>query len=572
MNDDRLRAELQALERSAPSNAAPARVTLQPVWTRSVLISATVVAAVAVTWFAFALSGSFHVGRPSPSANPPAIGEMRVGDFVLTISSPKSVWTTEEAIEVGASLKYVGVEPNMTISQGKPPIGFTLAAASGDGPTLVGNQLQSCVKYPLSAAEPILEAFSKGAPVNEDGIPVDAIAPFDQAFRDDPELHLPAGEWKFTALTRFDERGCGDDHVLQVSIVLQVVPNEAMASPSPSAAPRTSVSPLASDIAWRIVPFPDRSAAIDYVSVVGTRVFVTGREGSEAAAWLSDDQGRTWRQATVEQPTERHVGADMAHIAAGPGRLVAEGEMRLERTSTRTVAWISNDDGLTWELSEDPSTPQLITDVTGGPAGFVAVGADEQGATTCMSPDGLTWARHPLGVTGPRPPSSVAMWRGGYVVVGESPRRGRPAIWRSMDGTSWEPTYLPRPGWLSDVATSADGILAVGGDRIDLRPTAWWSNDGRTWTAIPLGGSQLLEPLSLALGPGGAWISGLHERLPAPNQPGPIWHLPPEASAGVLQHLDWSAGEIGAVGDSFIAIATCVDVSDCSQAVAIGAP
>lgn len=111
-SDDRLRAELQALERSAPTGAARASMPSRgPWWTRAGLIGATMIAAVALTSLVVGLGGSLQIGRASPSANPPTMAETRVGDFILTISSPKTVWTTDEAIEVSASLKYVGEAP-----------------------------------------------------------------------------------------------------------------------------------------------------------------------------------------------------------------------------------------------------------------------------------------------------------------------------------------------------------------------------------------------------------------------------------------------------------------------------
>lgn len=127
----------------------------------------------------------------------------------------------------------------MTIGEGIPPIGFELAAASHDGPTLVGVQQQPCVQYPVSANAPIVESFRKGVPMTEAGLPVNAVPPFDQAFREEPDLHLPPGEWEFTASKGFAERGCGDDFALQVSIVVRVVSSSESSNESavPSAEP-----------------------------------------------------------------------------------------------------------------------------------------------------------------------------------------------------------------------------------------------------------------------------------------------------------------------------------------------
>ena len=97
--DDRLRTELGALERAAPTGDVPVVEAARPrPWGRIGLIGATVVAAAAVTSLAFGLGGSLDVGSrsssPNPSGpppNPPAAAETRVGDFILTISSPKTM-------------------------------------------------------------------------------------------------------------------------------------------------------------------------------------------------------------------------------------------------------------------------------------------------------------------------------------------------------------------------------------------------------------------------------------------------------------------------------------------------
>lgn len=245
-DDDRLRAELEALERAAPISDLPIIEAARPrPLGRIGLVGATVVAAIALTSFAFGLGRSLDVGSRSsspdpsgPPANPPAVAETRVGDFILTISSPKTMWTTEESIEVSAALTYVGSEPSMTIGQGVPPLGFALRNASGEGPTLTGMQEQPCLMYQVSADEPLIEDYQKGVPIAADGRPVDAAPPFDREFLDDAALRLPAGEWAFTAMTSFDERDCGDDYQLDVSIILRVIePSSATQQPSTDTTP-----------------------------------------------------------------------------------------------------------------------------------------------------------------------------------------------------------------------------------------------------------------------------------------------------------------------------------------------
>jgi hypothetical protein len=259
--EDRLRSELEALEGAVPTDPLPvAEAARARPWRRIGLVGGTVVAAVALTSVALGLGRPLGIGSrstlPSPGgptahANPPAVAETRVGDFILTISSPKTMWTNEESIEVSAALTYVGFQPNMTIGQGIPPLGFTLQAASGEGPTLMGLQMQPCLQYDVSADEPLVEVYRKGVPFAADGRPVDAVPPFGHEFLNEPELRLPPGEWMFTAGTTFDERGCGDDYRLEVSIVLEVTENSSpTAQPvaSPTQTPPACAAALASGI------------------------------------------------------------------------------------------------------------------------------------------------------------------------------------------------------------------------------------------------------------------------------------------------------------------------------------
>jgi hypothetical protein len=222
MMGDRLRTELKALERLAPDAAPPIVGTSRPRrWLSLGMVVGTVVAAAALTALVIGPLRSMPLGGASHSPNP-AIAESRVGDFILTISSPKTSWTSYEAVEVSATLTYVGEQPGMSIGQGIPPITFELASGSGDGPRLVGIQKQPCVQYPVSADDPLVEPFRKGVVFTASDELADTAGPFDRAFLDASELRLPPGKWQFTAGTAFDEHGCGHEYRLEASIVLDV--------------------------------------------------------------------------------------------------------------------------------------------------------------------------------------------------------------------------------------------------------------------------------------------------------------------------------------------------------------
>jgi hypothetical protein len=299
--DDRLRVELDALERAAPTGGLPATESARArPWGRIGLVSATAVAAIVLTSLAFGLGRSLDVGSRSsspdpsePPANAPAVAETRVGNFILTISSPKTIWTTEEVVEVTAELRYVGGEQDMTIRQANPPIGFTLGAASGEGPTLVSIHEHTCLHYAVSASDPLVQAYRKGGPISEDGIPLDEAPPFDRAFLDDPELRLPVGEWRFTALTSFNERACGSDYQLEAAIVLEVTDAPASDPPAPSPSIAPSDSPVAGEVC--------RDSNFDPIGHLVTRddlerdleriAAAVQDEATYAGMYISDDKG-----------------------------------------------------------------------------------------------------------------------------------------------------------------------------------------------------------------------------------------------------------------------------------------
>jgi hypothetical protein len=243
----RLQRRLAATESRIPAaSSTPDSPAVRKRWLTPVLIAGSAIAVLFTIVAVLPLLGSLRslpLGGASPSPNQPALVETRVGDFVLTVSSPRTEWTTNEAVEVSASLAYVGDEASMTIGQGIPPILFTLAKASGEGPTLGGWQLQPCKEYVVSATEPIVVVYTKGTAIAEGGSLVEEAPPFDRAVLDDPDLHLPPGEWEFTAATSFDERGCKNHYELTAAIVLRVVAPSSDSSPASIASQTPSTEP-----------------------------------------------------------------------------------------------------------------------------------------------------------------------------------------------------------------------------------------------------------------------------------------------------------------------------------------
>src|SRR5688500_10600170 len=216
--DDRLRSELEALERAAPTEAAPTRElsAAGARWLRPALVGVTAVSAIVA---ALLLTGQLPnrisgASTPSPSAVAGVEAQARNGDLILTLSSPKSVWTTEEAIDIVATLSYVGDQDQLDLRGGGGPIVFSLRQLSGGSATLGGGQDLPCLSYPIRHGTPLMLPFEKSGTVEA--------APFDRAFFEEPRLLLPPGRWQVGAWLQYGIGEC-DDLELEVMIEIEVL-------------------------------------------------------------------------------------------------------------------------------------------------------------------------------------------------------------------------------------------------------------------------------------------------------------------------------------------------------------
>jgi hypothetical protein len=154
-------------------------------------------------------------GDSSPSPDAGVQAQAQNGDLILTLSSRRSIWTTENAIEVVATLSYVGDLDMVDLRGGGGPIVFSLRQLSGGNAVLGGGQDQPCLSYPIGPRSPRVWPFIKAGTVAEFG-------PFDRAFFDDPDLRLPPGRWEVRAWLVYGIDECGDLS-LAASIELEVV-------------------------------------------------------------------------------------------------------------------------------------------------------------------------------------------------------------------------------------------------------------------------------------------------------------------------------------------------------------
>ena len=305
-------------------------------------------------------------------------------------------------------------------------------------------------------------------------------------------------------------------------------------SPRPGASPGLPVEPVGRTWTQSTVPATANRPvdAINAVTAGGPGFVAVGRgcvgdSQCEAIVWTSAD-GRAWTRTPASDAT--YIGVHFAttgpaigmfDVAAGEPGIVAIGYAA--RPDLQATVWFSPN-GTSWERIplglEPPATSPSgllgarVSAVTWDGGQFVLVGEDRSGwngdgatlaaakarAAAWTSPDGRTWTRVPH-----NPVFEV----GGFTDTMEDPSSGgmadviagpdgliatgsvcnaklvvgcQPAVWTSLDGTSWERMKgVPAlSGSLRAIAASGTGYVAVGVG------TVLTSRDGRTWVQQPV--------------------------------------------------------------------------------------
>ena len=188
--------------------------------TSRMVITATAMAVTAAVVFAGSLLLSGPVERPTtppigaspaPATESPApatespsplVGTETVTDdvFELTIATPRTTWSADEPIEVGATLTYIGDQPEMTvIGAGSGIVGFGIEQLDGPVDMDPGWRL-SAREYDFAQGDRIEVPFTKSGGFDPDG----PMGDFWRAWFDDPELRLPAGSYRLFAVARYD--------------------------------------------------------------------------------------------------------------------------------------------------------------------------------------------------------------------------------------------------------------------------------------------------------------------------------------------------------------------------------
>ena len=200
------------------------------------------------------------------------------------------------------------------------------------------------------------------------------------------------------------------------------------------------------------------------------------------------------------------AGADGGDGAAAPSEQPPLSDARQWRRVAHDESVFGDDDG------------QVMSSVTVGGPGLVAVGHDASAAAVWTSSDGIVWQRvaHDEGVfggDGEQEMSSVVAGGRGLVAVGWDAGREAAAVWTSTDGLVWERVAHDEAVFgggfrqsMRSVAVGGPGLVAVGHDGGRDAAAVWTSTDGIAWQRVPhdeaaLGGdSPLTTMYSITVG------------------------------------------------------------------------
>ncbi|MCH8984663.1 MAG: hypothetical protein IH943_11295 [Acidobacteria bacterium] len=217
----------------------------------------------------------------------------------------------------------------------------------------------------------------------------------------------------------------------------------------------------------------------------------------------------TWSRVPYDEAVFGGSGAQsMSSVTVGGPGLVAVGSSwdgEEDRNVGVAVVWTSPD-GVVWSrVPHDEAVfgGSVMSSVTAGGPGLVAVGEAGSDAAVWTSPDGVVWSRVPhdeavFGGSGAQSMSSVTVGGPGLVAVGSSWEEDRTdvaaAVWTSPDGVNW--SRVPHnkeifggAGFqnMQSVTVGGPGLVAVGSEDGGLEPGAavWTSVDGITWSRVP---------------------------------------------------------------------------------------
>ncbi len=193
-------------------------------------------------------------------------------------------------------------------------------------------------------------------------------------------------------------------------------------------------------------------------------------------------------------PCHPAIDTLMTGVTAGPSGLVAVGWILQDFSG---ASWRSTD-GATWTFTGGFPAQTLLSAVAVNGQRYEAVGRDGNGATAWTSTDASTWQKEtgPAFAASPLRLTSITPWKGGFVAGGYKGNEffsADAALWISADGMSWQksndsPSFRDARVW--GVAAGPAGLVAVGQTGATDTPgpaVVWTSADGLTWRRVPDG-------------------------------------------------------------------------------------
>jgi hypothetical protein len=204
--------------------------------------------------------------------------------------------------------------------------------------------------------------------------------------------------------------------------------------------------------------------------------------------WTLDDVGRWGAARQIDAPEEAFLATGV--IATSRGYLAFGNRGGVIPAMAARIFVATSVDGVTWRFAPAQGTLEQagFEAVVERPDGYLAVGwalaEDGSGVPAVWrSLDGLSWDRvlDPAGLTGGRL-ARVALWGNRLLVRGtiDEGRTSRAVSWESLDGIYW--TLLPFGADIPDLAgTMPSDPLTYGGQRLAV---ATLDDSSSTWAVV----------------------------------------------------------------------------------------
>jgi hypothetical protein len=182
------------------------------------LFGGLVLGAVVIAATAALLESPGGTPKATTPGAPLPIAETRDDLFALTIQSERSRYAVNEPIVIETTLQYVGDADEITVtSSGGGLVVFSIEHL--DGPVdALGGRDSDCQRFRYRRGVIERVQFEKSGGFSSES----PMAAFWRAFYADPQLRLPAGEYRITAQALYGPPGCGEGATLEASILVQV--------------------------------------------------------------------------------------------------------------------------------------------------------------------------------------------------------------------------------------------------------------------------------------------------------------------------------------------------------------